>query len=329
LAESADRQPLYRAKLTSLVRSHFSDAANSDTAVEVSSFPSGALARRGEEAWVLLEGDDIRAALGAGLVAARDAATVHVLVDEDAAGLIARTAQGFDPAPSVWSVSGTELQAAIATSAQIPLAEVPPAGTNALVDVLRGRDLEIVVEEGVVIGELLGLEVGRVVATDDGSTRLDVGVGAYDQDAFAIMNADLSPEGGLDLVCAEVRRHRNRDAEPHPINRLARERWLRAELVAEPERCGLKRLAPVPSTRPRAGLKDTMATGAVGTDTDGNVVVVVCSVGVDLDLVPTAADMIVLYSPDRVILVLPERDQYPVITEMASRLSVPASFLAF
>lgn len=326
MAESADRQPLYRAKLTSLVRSHFSDATGAEA--DVSTFPSGALARRGDQAWVLLEGDDRRAALGAGLVAARDAASVHVLVDHDAVALIARTAQGFDPAPTVWSIDGTDVERATAGSTMIPPSEVPPPGTNALVDVLRDRDLEIVVEEGVVIGELLGLEVGRVVAAEDGSTRLDVGVGAYDQDAFAIMNADLSPEGGLDLVCAEVRRHRDRGAEPHPINRLARERWSRAELVAAPERCGLKRLAPVPSTRPRAGLKDTRAAGAVGTDADGNVVVVVCSVGVDLDLVPTAAEMITLYDPDRVILVLPERDQYPVITEMASRLRVPATFLA-
>lgn len=284
------------------------------------------MARRGDEAWVLLEGDDTRAALGAGLVATRDAAVLHVLVDDTDAPLIARTALGFDPAPTVWSITGTEIAKAVPAPATVPTAEVPPPGTSPLVDILRARDLEIVVEEGVVIGELLGLEVGRVVAGDDGSTRLDVGVGAYDQDAFAIMNANLSPEGGLDLVCAEVRRHRDHAAPPHPINRLARERWSRAELVAAPERCGLKRLAPVPSSRPRAGLKDTMATGALGTDDDGNVVVVVCSVGVDLDLVPTAADMIVLYQPDRVILVLPDRDQYPVITELAARLAVPGTF---
>jgi len=332
LAETADRQPLYRAKLTSLVRSHFLGPDGSGNQLEMadivfSTFPSGAIARAGDEAWILLEGDDTRGAFGAGLVAVRDVPTVHFLVDGDASQ-IALTALGFDPSPTVWSITGTDVAQAAPAPATLPTSEVPPPGTSPFVDILRARDLEIVVEQGVVIGELLGLEVGRVVASDDGATRLDVGVGAYDQDAFAIMNANLSPEGGLDLVCAEVRRHRDRSAEPHPINRLARERWLRAELVASPERCGLKRLAPVPSVRPRAGLKDTMATGALGTDADGNVVVVVCSVGVDLDLVPTAADLIVRYKPDRVILVLPERDQYPVITELASQLAVPTTFLS-
>jgi hypothetical protein len=57
-------------------------------------------------------------------------------------------------------------------------------------------------------------------------------------------------------------------------------------------------------------------------------VLVVCSVGVDLDLVPTTADLILREHPDRVVLVTPGRDQLPVQRALAERLAVPADLVA-
>ena len=54
----------------------------------------------------------------------------------------------------------------------------------------------MVVEHGVVTGEVRGLEVCRVVddrTTGDG-VRLEVGVGAHDREAFAIIHGDV-PDG--------------------------------------------------------------------------------------------------------------------------------------
>ena len=58
----------------------------------------------------------------------------------------------------------------------------------------------------------------------------------------------------------------------------------------------------------------------------GAPVVVVCSAGIDLDLVPFAADARdALAEPDtRLLLAVPEGDDHPVTRELAARLAVPA-----
>lgn len=323
--EAAQQEALYRAKLTSLVRSHFS-AVGADTALELSASPAGAVARYGANAWVLIESERPEVALGTALVATAAAKEVHLLVANDPS-LLARRAQGFSDSPTIWSIVGTALAPAEPSATVAPHAEVPAVGVEPMVDLMRSEGLEIVVEDGSVIGELLGLEVARVVESD-GATRLDVGVGAYDQEAFAVLNAGMSATEGLAAVCSEVRQYRAVGADTHSLNRLSRERWLRADLVANPSQIGLNRLAPVPASRPRSGLKELMPAGAMGTDNSGALVAVLCSVGVDLDLVPAAADMIVLYRPDRVVLVIPERDRYPVVERMAARLRVPTEIIA-
>jgi hypothetical protein len=55
-------------------------------------------------------------------------------------------------------------------------------------------------------------------------------------------------------------------------------------------------------------------------------VVVACSVGIDLDLVPSAADARLLLDPDaELLVVVPERDAHPVTRALAARLRHPAT----
>ena len=57
--------------------------------------------------------------------------------------------------------------------------------------------------------------------------------------------------------------------------------------------------------------------------------VVVCSVGIDLDLVPFAADARLAIDPGaRLILALAERDVHPITQRMAGRLVDPAEIVA-
>jgi hypothetical protein len=64
---------------------------------------------------------------------------------------------------------------------------------------------------------------------------------------------------------------------------------------------------------------------ALGRDADGGDVVVACSVGVDLDLVPAAADARATHAPAaRLLLVVPERDDHHVTRALAARLGAPA-----
>src|SRR5690606_18296823 len=190
--------------------------------------------------------------------------------------------------------------------------------TPELSQLLVDADLEVFVEDGIVRGEILGLEVARIVhGTSTGGVPLDaplleVGVGHADREMTAVVHAGLQPIDQLERVKEIVQAQRRPGAERHPLNQLAPERWLRALLVADPGRIGLTALRPADPAVPRPNLRDRAVAIAVGTDDAGADVVVACSVGVDLDLVPAAADARLVHAPDaRLLLVVPERDAHP------------------
>jgi len=140
-----------------------------------------------------------------------------------------------------------------------------------------------------------------------------------------MLHGSLAPVDQLARVAEIVRAHRRPGAERHPLNQLAPERWLRAQLVAEPAPLGLTRLWPIAPAVPRANLRDTAVAMAQGETASGEVVVVACSVGVDLDLVPAAADARLSAAPGAdLMLVVPERDAHPVTRQLAERLVRPA-----
>ena len=72
-------------------------------------------------------------------------------------------------------------------------------------------------------------------------------------------------------------------------------------------------LEAAPPPVPRANLKDPVPCVAVGVDADGEPVVVVCSVGIDLDLVPFAADARLAIGPE------PSRSCWPCPSATSTR----------
>jgi hypothetical protein len=67
---------------------------------------------------------------------------------------------------------------------------------------------------------------------------------------------------------------------------------------------------------------------ATGTSVDGHPVVVVASTGIDLDLVPFAADARLRTAPAaRLVLAVPERDAHPVTQALAAALNRPAEVI--
>lgn len=323
------RPDLLGAKLRGLVAAQIGDAPR--TSVEL---PGGAGLVDGASAWVLLDASPVRS-FGAALVwaARQGAGEVHLVLDDAAdAGALARRAGCFDPAPTVWVVDGTRLRPA--APAPVPVPKVAPPAP-ALAELLVDADLEVVVEDGIVRGEVLGLEVARIVHghTSTGipieEPFLEVGVGHADRELTAMLHGALSPVDQLARVIEIVREHRRPGAERHPLNQLAPERWLRARLVADPSRIGLIRLRPSEPALPRPNLRDRAVALAVGEDPAGRPVVVACSVGVDLDLVPAAADARLATAPAaRLLLVVPERDAHAVTRDLAARLVHPAELVA-
>ena len=146
---------LHDAKLRVLARARWGDVER-----ERADFPGGAALVAGTTAWLLLEPQPVTA-LGAALVWAerRGITDLHLLVETDA-GVVARRAALFEPAPSVWQVQGTEVVPAVSDPPPATIAALPAPD---LAELLVDADLEVFVEAGLVRGELRGLEVARIV----------------------------------------------------------------------------------------------------------------------------------------------------------------------
>jgi hypothetical protein len=317
------RAALLGLKLGALVRDH----ADGGPAV-LEPFGAGAALRRDGEVWVLAD-DRPERVLGPALAWARqhgEDGPLNIVVDEPAAGaLLARRAQWFAAPPRVWWAD----ERALVASTPAPYLP-PPAITDArlsLLPLIEAAGATPAIEHGVVAGEVAGLEVCRAIIDPDlGTTRLEVGVGAHDREAFLLVHGDVPPAAALAGVVAAVAEHRRPGAEPHPLNRLNAERLLRSRLLDQPSLVGALVLEAAPPPVPRANLKDAVPCVAVGVDDNGDAVVVACSVGIDLDLVPFAADARGAVGLDeaRLLLAVPERDDHPVTRALASRLRRPA-----
>lgn len=297
----------------------------SDTPREPVAFGGGAAVVQGERAWVLLDGRDH--GLGAVLAwaRARGIDELDVLADADATdpGVLARRAAAFEPTPGVWRVDGTRLVRAEPAPWTDPPA--PPDTVLAAADALSRAGLDVVVDHGVVSGEVLGLEVARVVVGADGIAQVEVGVGRTDREAFAMVHGHLPVDEALQSVVDTVRAQRRVGAGSHPLSRLAGERWLRSHLLGDPDRLPGWQLEAVEGPIPRGSVNDVVPAIAAGTDAEGRPVVLACSVGIDLEVVPLAAEAREVRDPDaRLVIALPARDAHDLTRSLAASLRRPA-----
>lgn len=318
------RASLAAVKLGALVREHLGQALHSTPGA----FAGGAAIVHDGAAWVLADEHPERA-LGPALAWARanEVTAVNLLADS-AAGLLARRAAEFEDPPAVWCVEGRELARADASPLPTPVPLDPRF--EVFRDQIAAAGAVPVVEHGVLAGEVDGLEVCRAVLDPqaDQGVRLAVGIGPHDRDAFQLVHGGVPIADALAGVVERIAAVRHPGAPPHALNRLAQERAVRADLVRNPGRVGAATLALAEPPVPRTNLKEATPCVAVGTGLDGQPVVVVCSVGIDLDLVPFAADARLASDPAaRLVLAVPERDAHPVTRALAARLIRPADLI--
>ncbi len=329
LDEPDRRSRLRGVKLAALVRDHLGHEIGQQRDV----FAPGAAMVVDGAAWVLVE-DEPQRGLGPALAWAlrHGAGRLHVLA-EQATGVLARRAAGLTFPIDVWHVDGRHLLPAVPEPVMAPPAPAP--AHLALVPTIEAGGATPHVEHGVVSGEVRGLEVCRVV--DDphtGAVRLEVGVGAHDREAFAIVHGDVPTTEALAGVVRAVAEHRGGDSAPHPLDRLAPERLLRWRLEQDPGLVGCTIVRPAEPPVPRRNLKDREPCVALGHRADGTTAVIVCSVGVDLDLIPYAIDarLAVGSEPgvegEDVVLVVPARDLVPITAELAALAAQPLSVLS-
>ncbi|HZU73739.1 MAG TPA: hypothetical protein VE990_13295 [Acidimicrobiales bacterium] len=327
------RQALLQAKLTALVRQGWDDAPPEDGTL--GTFPAGATLIHGDRGWVLGENPD--RTVGAALAWATKAglAELHLIVP-GGAGAVARRAAQFSLPVSVWIPAGPAEPSALAPAPPEPLG--PPTDTPSGFDLgrlepvlarLGDIGLDVVVEHGLVLGEILGLELVRVEPGPEGEPVVSVGVGRHDRHARSLLDpAGLVPwEDQARQAMVEVRRRRRADGPAHPARLLSPERWLRSVLVARPDLAGALRLAPFPPPSARRDLRVPCPAPAIGVGADGAPVAVVCSSGVDLEVVPVAADVRAQAAHaggvESVTVVLPAGDDLPAMRALAALLAEP------
>ncbi|MFM8857089.1 MAG: hypothetical protein ACKOI2_07765 [Actinomycetota bacterium] len=322
-------------KLRALVRDHLAsdngDRADVANAVEISEpadIGVGAAVLVGSDAWVLVE-DRHERALGVGLAWMQKsrAQTLNVLTGESA-GVLARRAANFAIDVEVWEVIDRALSRAVPKN-HVPEIE-PRASHLEFGSMILDCGADVVIEHGVVSGEVVGLEVCRVV--DDESTgepRLEIGVGVHDREAFALLHGQTPLEDSLKRIVDVVRHHRRVGADPHPLNRLAAERALRSRIISDPSKIGVVSLRAVATASPRVNLKDSSPCAALGETENGDPLVAVFSTGIDLDVVPVSADTRAwLGSSDaHLVIVVPERDASPITQRLAGALHRPATLI--
>ncbi len=329
------RSRLLGIKLRALVGQHL----GRDVDAEPTAFPSGSALRVDDQAWVLVDGSAARS-LGAALAWSirQHATALHLVVEHDS-GLLARRARRLAFPVTVWFPQDRVLLPVVAEPLAAP-AEPSPQHL-ALMDVIEGAGATAIVEHGVVVGEVRGLEVCRVVdqptvghfaelsdfdapvaVEQPVGVLLEVGVGANDREAFRMLHGDIPTVEALAAVVDSVLAHRSPEATQHPLNRLGQERYLRWQLEADPSLIGMADVTVAEPPQPRPNLKDPIPCVATGVTADGAETTIVCSVGVDLDVVGFVADVQDML--DRpVIVVLRERDAVPITRDVLARLNAP------
>ena len=320
------RQALRAAKLAALIR------AAGAPGVDVSAIePAGGAASAvvvGPVAHLLTEQAGPGAVSGALLWADRHGASSVRLYVDDLAGDVARWAELFDADVEVRQVTGAT---SVPATAEPPTTGTPGAVADdaALRAELRDAGLDVVEEHGVVTGEVRGLEVARLVVWPastggDDAVHIEAGVGRFDRDATAAMHDGESPEATLRRAIDLVEMHRTARTPTHPLALMARERWLRHSVLERPALVGASELEPIATTVLRTSVREPSPAAALGRGADGSALVVVCSVGADLSLVPVAADTRAQVAPDAtLVLVVPERDRLPSTERLVSMARGP------
>ncbi|CAI8383772.1 MAG: Uncharacterised protein [Acidimicrobiales bacterium AG-410-I20] len=317
--EPERRAELLRGKLLAIVESAGYEIADSD---DKNQTHDSALLTK-DNCWLLVNDETPQSALGKGiLLLSRHPHLELCLIFEDAisAGVAARQAAGLNIRCKVMLLHNQTLTQVDPSSFPKPFEIIPIS--EEFLSVCEAAGVSVICENGTWRGEILGLEVVRLEGEN-----IQIGVGRFDREAGELLNYERSLFDQLVSASNQIRSQRNAEAGSHPLATLARERWLRHSLLEDPSVVGLKDVEPIDSVHERENLRDPFPAAAIGKDEDQKKVLVVCSVGVDIALVPLTAELSQIHLPDRIVIVLPPKDLLPVIHTISEFLKVPSSLI--
>ena len=327
----ATRDVLLRAKCRALVRSRWPDALADSSTTSEHDLPGGAALHdpTTQTVFVLAE-DDPGRTLGGALVwtRRRQATRLHLLAAGDH-GRLARRAARFRTDVTVWRIDGTTLHEAHPEPWEPDPAPDPRAA--AFAELFERAGAVPIAEGGILRAEVRGLEVARVEIDDaTGEPRLSVGVGKHDREAQREIHGEHQGLDELFEVVRIVAEHRVAEGAGHAAFHLSAERWLRDVVVRNPDLVGANDdLTPVASPNRRDDLRAPAPAPAAGTSRGSDApLLVVCSVGTDLDLVPAATDAAVADGRDpHLRFVVPGGDDLPSTRDLVELLDQPADLV--
>lgn len=321
-ADLERRSRLLSLKLRALVRDHLGLASDPEGSSEM--FGLGAAFVASDATWVLIDGDSSRS-LGPVLAwTSRFGNPVHLLVEQES-GLVARRAQFFHSAITVWHVDDWTLTPTV-PAPHLPEAVAKPEHV-AMMELISSSGADALIEHGVVVGEVRGLEMCRVVDDNySGEARLEVGMGVNDREAFLMVHGELPKEEALRNVIEAVAVHREPDAMVHPFNQFGAERMHRWRAMQDPQAIGFTTLSPADPPVRRTNLKDAVPCVAVGETSDGEAAVAVFVHGIDLDVVPFAVDAASRCGVNSAVIVARDKDITASMHKMAEWASIPVRF---
>lgn len=239
---------------------------------------------------------------------------LHLVAEPEHAGPLARRTADVDGLRiDVLEIVGTELVPAVASEIT-PAPELERSAWE-LASIITEAGARAVDDHGRIVAEVAGLEVARIVKPDGQPAEIEVGVGEADRELHGLVHTAMDRDTAVRRAIAMVAAERRKGSH-HPLSRMARERWLRSFVLDHPALVGVADLEPVPPLRARSTVLGNVPVAAIGTRVDGSPVVVVCSTGIDLDVVPEAADYRRRHDPAAdLIVVVPDRDRHAT-TEM-------------
>lgn len=321
-ADAERRSRLLSVKLRALVREHL--GLDSDPVGTPEVFSLGAAFMTDDSVWVLIDGDASRS-LGPTLAwSGKFNRPVQLLVEQDS-GLLARRAALFTSPLTVWHVNEKSLFPAVAE----PHVQRVDAEEShrALMPLIASSGADATVEHGVVIGEVRGLEMCRVVNDSvTGEAKLEVGMGVNDREAFAMVHGELPTEQALRNVIEAVQMHREPGAMVHPFNQFGAERLHRWRALQDPASIGFVELSPVDPPVKRTNVKDPVPCVALGTLNEDVSAVAVFVNGIDLDVVPFAVDAADMHGVGHVVIAIRQRDITSSLRTMAEVTAVSVTF---
>lgn len=267
------------------------------------------------------DGVDVREfGLGSVLIWGRNQTLpVVVVAPADRAEMLCRQAEAFEQL-SVSVLEGNTL-------APVKPQELPPV-PELIQAVLDRTELfesvgAVAVDDfGRLIAEVQGLEIARADGDDGG---LGIGVGTADRELHGYVHSHQDSLVSIQNAADTVRAIRLQGAAGHPLNRRARQRWLRWAAFDDPTSLGARTLEMLPPLKERVLQLGPAPCAAL--DPDSNTLFVF-SAGIDPEVVPTATDYRRRHVPDRTVIVTSRADAFPATHQIAESVGIETLAIA-